>query len=173
MSPNELSPPEWAEIKSRVLLNWIFKLMIRDLDEFLRAHAIPISSLQFGVLRVLRHGTQSLSDLSKRMLLSPATLVPVVDALVKQDYVRRERDSRDRRRVQLSLTEQGSALVEQLTCQPYQDSYHRAWQSLTSAQQAQLLDLLQQIIAQMSEAPEEIEARLNEIAQTHLRHTAE
>jgi DNA-binding MarR family transcriptional regulator len=171
--PNELSPPELAEVKSRVLLNWIFKLMIRDWDEYLRAHAVPISGLQYGVLRVLRHGTQSLSDLSKRMLLNPATLVPVVDALVKQAYVRRERDPHDRRRVQLSLTESGAALVQQLTCQPYQDSYHRAWQTLTPAQQAQLLDLLQQIIMQMSESPDEIEARLNEIAQTHLRHTAE
>jgi DNA-binding MarR family transcriptional regulator len=171
--PNELSPPELAEVKSRVLLNWIFKLMIRDWDEYLRAHAVPISGLQYGVLRVLRHGTQSLSDLSKRMLLNPATLVPVVDALVKQAYVRRERDPHDRRRVQLSLSETGAALVQQLTCQPYQDSYHRAWQTLTPAQQAQLLDLLQQIIMQMSESPDEIEARLNEIAQTHLRHTAE
>lgn len=173
MSPNDLSPPEPAEIESRVLFNWIFKLMIRDLDEHLRAQAVSISSLQYGVLRVLRHGTQSLSELGKRMLLSPATLVPVVDALVKQHYVSRERDPSDRRRVQLSLTETGDALVQQLACQPLEDSYHRAWQSLTPEQRDQLLKLLRHIIAEMSESPEEVKARLAEIVQTHWRQRAE
>ncbi|MFN7209822.1 MAG: MarR family winged helix-turn-helix transcriptional regulator [Aggregatilineales bacterium] len=172
MNPNDLSPPELAEIESRVLFNWIFKLMIRDLDEYLRAQAAPISSLQYGVLRVLRHGTQNLGELGKRLLLSPATLVPVVDALVKQRYVSRERDPSDRRRVQLSLTEDGNALVQQLACQPLEDSYHRAWQSLTPDQRAQLLSLLRQLIAEMSETPEEVRARLAEIVQTHWRQRA-
>ncbi|MFQ3536448.1 MAG: MarR family transcriptional regulator [Aggregatilineales bacterium] len=173
MSPNELSPPEPDEIESRVLFNWIFKLMIRDWDEHLRRQAVAISSLQYGVLRVLRHGTHSLSELGKRMLLSPATLVPVVDALVKQAYVSRERDPSDRRRVQLSLTQAGDALVEQLACQPLEDSYHKAWQSLSAEQRSQLLSLLRHIIAEMSESPEEIRARLAEIVQTHWRQRAE
>ncbi|MDW8299953.1 MAG: MarR family transcriptional regulator [Anaerolineae bacterium] len=173
MSPNELSPPEPTEIESRVLLNWIFKLMIRDLDEYLRARAAPISSLQYGILRVLRHGTQSLSELGKRMLLSPATLVPAVDALVKQDYVSRERDPNDRRRVQLSLTESGNALVRQLACQPLEDSYHKAWQTLSLEQREQLLSLLRHIITEMSESPDEIRARLAEIVKMHLRQSAE
>ena len=166
--------PDPSEIETRVLFNWIFKVMIRDLDEHLRQQAIPLSSLQYGVLRVLWHGTRSLGELSQRMILSSATLVPVVDVLVKQGYVHRERDPSDRRRVQLSLTEEGSALVER-TCPPYQDSYHAAWQALSSDQQARLLSLLRQIIAHMSESPAEVKVRVAEIVQGHLnlRHTTE
>jgi DNA-binding MarR family transcriptional regulator len=173
LSPNENSPPDPAEIESRILLNWIVKLMIRDVDEYLRAQAVPIGSAQFSVLRVLRHGTQNLSELGRFLLLSPATLVPVIDALVKHGYVRRERDPNDRRRVQLSLTAEGDRLVQQLTCKPYQDSYHRAWQALRPDQRASLLKTLRHIIAAMSESPSEVEARLAEIMQTHLRRTAD
>ncbi len=165
--------PDPAEIETRVLFNWLFKTVIRDLDEHLRQQAIPLSGLQYGVLRVLRHGTRSLGELSQRMILSSATLVPVVDALVKQGYVHRERDPSDRRRVQLSLTEEGSALVNMLICQPYQDSYHKAWQALSSDQRTALLSLLRQIVAKMSESPAEVEARIAEIVQAHLRHTTE
>ncbi len=168
MNPNEMPPPNPSEIETRVLFNWMFKMVIRDLDEHLRQQAIPLSGLQYGVLRVLWHGTLSLSELSQRMLLSSATLVPVVDALVKQGYVHRERDPSDRRRVQLSLTEDGRVVVNALACQPYQDSYHKAWQTLSNDQRTTLLNLLRQIVANMSEAPAEVEARIAEIVQGHL-----
>jgi DNA-binding MarR family transcriptional regulator len=60
-----------------------------------------------------RSAPLSLKDLAARMHLSPSTVVGVVDRLIAKGLVVREGDPVDRRRVCLSLSDQGKALTMQ------------------------------------------------------------
>jgi DNA-binding MarR family transcriptional regulator len=70
-----------------------------------------ISMPQFGLLRALRRSPRTISELSRIMMVDPSTLVPVVDALERKGLAVRGRDPHDRRRVPISLTEQGAAIA--------------------------------------------------------------
>jgi len=52
------------------------------------------------------------STLSKRLHLSQSTVTGILDRLEKKELVVRTRDTRDRRRVNLSLTEKGRSMLE-------------------------------------------------------------
>ena len=70
---------------------------------------------QFGVLEALYHlGALCQSELSSKLLKSGGNLTLVVNNLVKQDLVRRERDPEDRRRVVVSLTDEGEACIAKI-----------------------------------------------------------
>jgi DNA-binding MarR family transcriptional regulator len=73
--------------------------------------AAGISMPQFGVLRALRRSDRTISELSRIMMVDPSTLVPVVDALERKGLALRGRDPKDRRRVPISLTEEGAVIA--------------------------------------------------------------
>ncbi len=103
-------PALWAdEVRALILL--VGKTVLRDLDRRLEASGIGISGPQYGVLRLLSQDSATITELSSRMMVSPATLVPVVDTLERKGFVQRGVDPRDRRRIPLQLTEAGSEVV--------------------------------------------------------------
>jgi DNA-binding MarR family transcriptional regulator len=66
-------------------------------------------------MRVLyHHHITTLSELSRHMELTPATLVPVIDALQRERLLERNRDPKDRRRTLLSLTKRGLEMLDQI-----------------------------------------------------------
>jgi len=70
---------------------------------------------QFGVLEALYHlGEMCPSELGIKILRSSSDLTTVIDNLEKRKLVRRLRDATDRRKVQISLTEEGRQLITQL-----------------------------------------------------------
>jgi DNA-binding MarR family transcriptional regulator len=76
---------------------------------------------RFGVNRTdLRHldllfdGPLSAGQLAERSGLSPAAMTTLVDRLTKKGYVRRVRDSHDRRRVFVELTDQARTTAWEL-----------------------------------------------------------
>jgi MarR family transcriptional regulator, organic hydroperoxide resistance regulator len=73
-----------------------------------------LSDAQFGLLFGLREHTElSSRELADAADVSPAAATEMLDGLVAAGLVRRERSERDRRVVLVSLTERGSALVEE------------------------------------------------------------
>lgn len=97
------------------LLNLLFmKSAGRELERRLRSADIAINPLGLGVLRMMQRRTVTLGELSKKMLLTPATLVPVVYTLEKNGFVARRRDSRDRRRNHLYVTRKGEGTLKQI-----------------------------------------------------------
>lgn len=74
-----------------------------------------LTPTQFGVLEALLHlGPLSQGELSAKLLKSGGNLTFVVDNLARQGLVERDRDSHDRRRVVVRLTESGRACVTEL-----------------------------------------------------------
>lgn len=78
----------------------------RHLDDY---HLTPS---QFGALEALYHlGTLSQIELSRKLLLSTANITTVLQNLEKRALICRERDARDQRYVNVSITEAGAALI--------------------------------------------------------------
>ncbi len=74
-----------------------------------------LTPTQFGVLETLYHlGPLCTGEIGAKLLKSGGNMTLVLDNLEQRGLVQRERDPQDRRRVLVSPTETGRALVEQL-----------------------------------------------------------
>lgn len=93
--------------------------------------------------------------MSQRDQLSPATVSRVLDRLVNAGLVLRERRSKDRRKVCLSLTPAGMERYQTLPA-PLQDSFVRRLMSLEESKRVRLLEALREVSALMD--AEEIDA---------------
>jgi len=68
---------------------------------------------QFAVLETLYHlGHMTQSEISTKVLKSGSNMTTVIDNLERDDYVRRERDAKDRRVIHVHLTEAGNGKIE-------------------------------------------------------------
>lgn len=74
-----------------------------------------LSESQFGALEALYHlGTLSQKSIGEKLLYSKSNIVAVIDALEEKGLAKRQRDSQDRRFINVNLTTKGSALIESL-----------------------------------------------------------
>ena len=79
-----------------------------------------ISVEQFHILRHIRRGVGSVSELAKAKKISRPAISQGVDVLVNKGLIARTPDPHDRRHIQLSLTDSGNALLDAIfedTCQ--------------------------------------------------------
>lgn len=86
----------------------------RAIDLFSRhlARVYDLTGPQLVCLRELKKGgSTSPSELAARVSLSPATVTGILDRLETRRLVRRRRNPKDKRRVIVSLTRDGRALV--------------------------------------------------------------
>lgn len=134
----------------RVMTSMITKLATRDLEQRLLTYAAGVSALQYGVLRLLSHEQQTISELGRKMMLSPATLVPVVDALERQALVKRERDPKDRRRIPLLVTEAGRIVLAKVPYVDEDDLMVKTLSQLGLDKSQTLLRLLREAVGVMS-----------------------
>jgi DNA-binding MarR family transcriptional regulator len=102
-----------------------------------------------------RSAPLSLKDLAAHMHLSPSTVVGVVDRLIAKDLVLREADLVDRRRVCLSLSPQGKALIDKAP-NPAQEQLIKGLNSLSQRQLKTLFLGLEKVVQSMD--AEKIEA---------------
>lgn len=80
-----------------------------------RILAEGLSESQFGILEALLHlGILNQNQLAKKLLKSGGNVTMVIDNLVKQGLVSRDKRSEDRRFYWISLTEKGKRLIERL-----------------------------------------------------------
>ena len=94
----ETIPPLWSTIRAHI-----------------RAEAtsqFDISVEQFHVLRHVRRGTNSISDLATAKNISRPAISQAVDLLVNKGLLTRTQSTEDRRFVELKLTDSGNALLD-------------------------------------------------------------
>lgn len=139
-----------AAFQVRVMTSMITKLATRDLEQRLLTYAAGVSALQYGVLRLLSYQQQTISELGRKMMLSPATLVPVVDALERQGLVKRERDLKDRRRIPLLVTEAGRLVLAKVPNVDEDDLMVKTLSQLGLDKSHTLLGLLREAVGVMS-----------------------
>ncbi len=103
----ETFPPTWNHIRVNI--------------RTLAARQFDLSVEQFHVLRLIRKGITSASELADFKQISRSAVTQAVDGLAERGLVVRRTDSQDRRRVQLELTPAGSALLDTIF------QHNRAW----------------------------------------------
>lgn len=82
---------------------------------FRRGTMEPLTESQFAVMEALYHlGPLCQGEISKKILRSGGNITLVIDNLEKQSWVRRERDTEDRRLVRVSLTPLGRQTIEEV-----------------------------------------------------------
>jgi len=76
---------------------------------------VELTMPQFRALvTIRRHGRQSGRELAGRLHVTPGTIVPLIDRLEEQGYVRRVPDLEDRRLTWLELTPKAERLFQRL-----------------------------------------------------------
>ena len=93
----ETVPPLWNFVRS-----------------YIRATAtgnFDITVEQFHVLRYVRRGNESMSELATAKNISRPAISQAVDVLVKKGFLTRIQSTTDRRYVELELTDAGNALL--------------------------------------------------------------
>jgi DNA-binding MarR family transcriptional regulator len=143
--------PGAQALEVRILASIITKLTSRALERQLVETGLGISGLQFGVLRLLGQGQATISELSARMMLTPATLVPVVDALEHKGLARRGQNPKDRRSRPLALTPMGRDILTRVPLPAADDALTLSLAALGPADTAQLLALLRQLATHMTQ----------------------
>ena len=78
------------------------------------AEQFSISAEQFHILRHVRDGHTSVSELAQVKHTSRPAISQAVEALVQRGFLTRTQERKDRRQVRLSLTAQGETLLEQI-----------------------------------------------------------
>jgi DNA-binding MarR family transcriptional regulator len=144
---HELAVP----LEIRVLSTIISKTTARDIQRRLDTHSTGISSRQYTVLATLTDGASTIAEISKLLLSSPPTLVPVVDALERKGLVRRWRDPHDRRRQPLILTPAGEELLKQIPIIAADDEYVKFLQTMGKNKLEQLLGLMREVADGLAE----------------------
>lgn len=139
------------------LVNYLAKAFSRALAERLATHGAHLG--QWGVLMFLwaRDG-QSQRELSRQVAIEDATMVRTIDRMERDGLVRRVRDARDRRRINIFLTDKGLDLRDKLIpCAIAGNEV--ATQPFTAAEKQQLSDLLRRMIEALESAPSTRERR--------------
>ena len=109
---SELSLSEFAD-RVGELMPFIMKEFMRNQgDEF---HKLKITMPQFVVLEFLhRAGECRMGDIAKFINVTTAAITGIVDRLVRDSYVLRVSDPKDRRIVKIKLTAKGVKLVREM-----------------------------------------------------------
>ena len=108
-----------------MLAGMIFKTATQALEGRLSQLEPPLTALQYGILRVTSVAPQTLTDISRHMMLDPSTLVPAVDALEQKGLISRTRDPQDRRRLRLDATQTGRERFKCVAAQRGEDAAHK------------------------------------------------
>lgn len=103
----ETIPPLWSNIRAHI--------------RALATERFDISVEQFHILRYIRRGRWSVSELAEAKNISRPAISQGVDMLVNKGLISRSQNQEDRRYVQLQLTPEGNALLDAIS----QDT--RAW----------------------------------------------
>jgi len=108
-----------------------------------------VSAAQFRVLQIVgERGNATATEISSQMRVSQATITAVVDKLVRDGMVQREKSERDRRQINIQLTERGKrTLIE--APDPLQQRFVRKFESMEDWEQAMMVSCLERVAAML------------------------
>ena len=146
---NKTVTPIPAGYDLRVLQS--LRRVIRSVDLYSRKllNVHKITSPQLICLQVIASKQpMTTGQLAKEVHLSPSTVIGILDRLQAKNLILRERDTKDRRKVFVSLAEQGQQLLNNAPS-PLQDTLADAMQALPESEQKVIADSLDRIVEMM------------------------
>lgn len=129
---------EKAVINITVAFNWMNEMVSRMMKE------LGITPQQYNVLRILKGqypNPATVNLIGSRMLDKMSNASRIVDKLFAKEYVERKSCSKDRRAVDIILTEKGIGLLEEATKRLY-ELFDEKSKALTAEETQQLNVLL-------------------------------
>ena len=144
------APPHFViEDSLGYLVNAAARLLARALHSRIVRHGVPIGQWPFLLFLWEEEGL-SQTELSRRIPIDEATTVRTLDRMERDGWVRRARNARDRRQVQVFLTRAGHGL--KATLLPHAVAVNdQATQGLGETQKALLNALLREIIVRLTD----------------------
>ncbi|MDU8929885.1 MarR family transcriptional regulator [Alisedimentitalea sp. MJ-SS2] len=127
-------------------VGYLLRLASQRHAAIFQAHAVDgLTAQQFAALvRIGEVGQVSQNRLGRAAAMDVATIKGVVDRLRDKGLVNAEKDPEDKRRVLISLSPAGSALLEAMTAQGHRIS-RETLEPLTEEESATLLELLRRL----------------------------
>ena len=138
-------------VNIRILSVVVAKLARQEIEQRFAQVDIDLKAVQYWVLRIMGTYELTLADLSRKMLLDPSSLVPVVDTLERKGLIKRDQDPHDRRRTPLTLTQAGTDLLAQGSLLESESVLVKSLSQMDTQQRQQLLDLLSQFVMHLSD----------------------
>ncbi|MEY8842074.1 MarR family winged helix-turn-helix transcriptional regulator [Cribrihabitans sp. XS_ASV171] len=122
------------------------ELFGRDLKQ-----SAGITAVQFRVLQIIAEAGQATAkEISLRMRVSQATVTSLVDKLVREGMVLREKSARDRRQTNIHITAKGRQTLSEAP-DPLQQRFVRKFSALADWEQSMLVASLERV-AEMLDA---------------------
>ncbi|MDQ8202895.1 MarR family transcriptional regulator [Pelagicoccus sp. SDUM812003] len=122
--------------------------IIRSVDSHSRRlateHGMTVPQL-LCMLKIDERGPLTVKELSREVFLNPSTIVGIVDRLERSGIFARERSDSDRRRVRISLTDEGKRRVA-CSPSPLQDNLVQAIDRLPELERATIALSLEKLI---------------------------
>ncbi len=116
-----------------------------------------LTSPQLLVMQAIeKEGSPSTSTLARHIVVSQATMTRIIDRLERAGLVMREKSSKDKRVVNISLTAAGQAKLESAP-EPLQEEFLRRFRKLDDWEEQQMLKSSLLRVAKMMDA-EDIDA---------------
>lgn len=164
----EYELPELSD-EVRALCALVTKVARRDLERLLERRDAGIRAIEHGVLRNLEGDGLTLASLSRAMMMTPSSLVPVVDKLEAKGLLRRGKDPNDRRRSPLALTGEAQELMAQTPAMDDDSVMVEALGSMSDGQREQLLASLRLLVDRLTD-DESLPGDVSRVKETHRDH---
>ena len=129
--------------------------IIRAVDlhsrQLLGQHKITVPQL-ISLLTIEKYEPVTASAIANHIHLSPSTVLGILDRLDARGIIRRDRDRKDRRLIQVSLTEQGKVLARNAPS-PLQSTLAEALGKLEETELVAIAESLERIVGLMQMQP--------------------
>jgi DNA-binding MarR family transcriptional regulator len=136
-------------LEALILTATIAKDARQATEQRLKGFGATFTAPQYRLLRQLQQGRATIKELSRAMLVEPATLVNMVDTLERHGLLRRGADPHDRRRTPLELTEAGLAQLSQVPIVHENDPIAGYLRALSEAERMTFLRHLRGLVASL------------------------
>lgn len=116
------------------------------------ARRADLTGPQLTVVKMLEQiGDLSLSELSERIRAQNSTVTGIIDRMVRENLVTRERSKEDRRVVYIRLTAKGRKLAEEIPIEPM-EIFRGALETLTASEVRDLVKILGKVAKRVRQA---------------------
>jgi DNA-binding MarR family transcriptional regulator len=138
-------PPKFDSLQQQAFLELWKTYDCLKAEEELVFGEFEISSQQYNALRLLKAvapGALAVSALGQRMITRAPDMTRMLDRLEQRELISRVRRDDNRRVVEVTITEAGKALVQQIA-KPIRACHQRQLGHIPAEQLTQLIELLQ------------------------------
>ncbi|SHL04505.1 transcriptional regulator, MarR family [Selenomonas ruminantium] len=118
------------------------EIMVLLHNNFGRQTQVPLPLNQFAVLCTLMDTAgMAISDISRQLNISKQQMTNIIDKLVNTGYVEKKSDSRDRRRIVITINKTGEQLLDD-HMELFRQRFDQYAQNLTNAERSELAQIL-------------------------------